>query len=250
MVTISGEESAIRRVARAVVEVGGENLTKTYEGELPVTLLDTEGKPITDGSVRCSDNSVFVTLPVVVVKEVPLTVNLIPGGGILEQEIDQYVRVDIKPETIVISGEAEDVEPTTEISLGDIDLSKIFTTETFEIPIELTSELTNTSGVTKAIVTVTIQGLDMRTVSVDNIDLQNVSSGYRASIVTQSLDVQLRGPVESLEQISASQLRVVGDLTDIVSATGRYTVPAKVYLDGPEEVGVVGEYTIVVQVTR
>ena len=90
----------------------------------------------------------------------------------------------------------------------------------------------------------------MRTVSVDNIDLQNVSSGYRASIVTQSLDVQLRGPVESLEQISASQLRVVGDLTDIVSATGRYTVPAKIYLDGPEEVGVVGEYTIVVQVTR
>ena len=110
--------------------------------------------------------------------------------------------------------------------------------------------MTNASGISQAEVTVTIQGLEMTTLSVDNIDLINVSSGYRATVVTKSLDVQVRGPEGKLEDISPAQVRVIGDLTDIVSATGRYTVPAKVYWDGPDDIGIVGEYHIIVQVTR
>ena len=118
------------------------------------------------------------------------------------------------------------------------------------MPIELANELTNISGVTRATVTVTIQGLETRTISVSNFELRNVSEGFHAEMVTESIDIQIRGPGDSLDQISPSQILVVGDLTDIISATGRYTVPARVYLNGPSDVGVVGEYNVTVQVTR
>ncbi len=249
-VIISGEESAVNQVARAVVEVGGDSLTSTYTGELPITLLDRDGQVIENDQISLSVDTALVILPVEVVKEVPLTVNLIPGGGISQDDIDRYVKVDIQPESITIAGAAEDIEPISEISLGDIDLSQIITTGTFEMPIELANELTNISGVTRATVTVTIQGLETRTLSVSNFELRNVSEGFHAEMVTESIDIQIRGPGDSLDQISPSQILVVGDLTDIISATGRYTVPARVYLNGPSDVGVVGEYNVTVQVTR
>ena len=249
-VIISGEESAVNQVARAVVEVGGDSLTSTYTGELPITLLDRDGQVIENDQISLSVDTALVILPVEVVKEVPLTVNLIPGGGISQDDIDRYVKVDIQPESITIAGAAEDIEPISEISLGDIDLSQIITTGTFEMPIELANELTNISGVTRATVTVTIQGLETRTLSVSNFELRNVSEGFHAEMVTESIDIQIRGPGDNLDQISPSQILVVGDLTDIISATGRYTVPARVYLNGPSDVGVVGEYNVTVQVTR
>lgn len=245
-ITISGEEEKVRQVARAVVEVGGEKLTSTFTGELPITLLDSTGNQISSGEVRCSTTSALVVLPVVVVKEVPLRVDLIYGGGATKE----YVKCEIEPKTISVAGEAEDIENLDEIWLGEINLSKVFTTTTETFPINLSKELTNASGISQAEVTVTIQGLEMTTLSVDNIDLINVSSGYRATVVTKSLDVQVRGPEGKLEDISPAQVRVIGDLTDIVSATGRYTVPAKVYWDGPDDIGIVGEYHIIVQVTR
>ena len=249
-VIISGEESAVNQVARAVVEVGGDSLTSTYTGELPITLLDRDGQVIENDQISLSVDTALVILPVEVVKEVPLTVNLIPGGGISQDDIDRYVKVDIQPESITIAGAAEDIEPISEISLGDIDLSQIITTGTFEMPIELANELTNISGVTRATVTVTIQGLETRTLSVSNFELRNVSEGFHAEMVTESIDIQIRGPGDNLDQISPSQILVVGDLTDIISATGRYTVPVRVYLNGPSDVGVVGEYNVTVQVTR
>ena len=249
-VIISGEESAVNQVARAVVEVGGDSLTSTYTGELPITLLDRDGQVIENDQISLSVDTALVILPVEVVKEVPLTVNLIPGGGISQDDIDRYVKVDIQPESITIAGAAEDIEPISEISLGDIDLSQIITTGTFEMPIELANELTNISGVTRATVTVTIHGQGTRTISVSNVELRNVSEGFHAEMVTESIDIQIRGPGDSLDQISPSQILVVGDLTDIISATGRYTVPARVYLNGPSDVGVVGEYNVTVQVTR
>ena len=249
-VTISGEESVVNQVARAVVEVGGDALTETYTGDLPITLLDRDGNVIEDDRISLSVDTALVILPVQVVRDVPLTVNLLPGGGISQEDIDRYVKVEIEPAAISVAGSAEDLEAITSISLGDIDLSTVLTTSSVERNIEIANELTNISGVSRATVTITVQGLEMRTVSVSNFELRDVSAGYHAEIVTQSIDIQIRGPQESLDQISPSQILVVGDLTDIVSATGRYTVPARVYLNGPDDVGVVGEYTVTVQVTR
>ena len=245
-ITVSGQEELVEQVQAARVTVSQQELTSTWSEPCSFTLVDQSGDPVTGGNIQAEPQTVLVTLPVEVLKEVPLTVNLIDGGGATAEN----AKVTIKPtDTIMVSGDQADVEGLKEISLGDIDLSDVYGTNTFTREIELSPELTNVSGITEATVTVTIQGLATRTMKVDNIEIINKPAGYEAEAITKSCSVLIRGPAEEVEQITESQLRIVADLSNTDPSTGSRTVPVKVYLDGSSSVGVVGDYSISVSLT-
>lgn len=249
-IEVKGEESVINQIEYAKVVLDQEDLSETFSGDLPYTFITYAGTPLEDGEVSASTTLVRATLPVVQLKEVELAVNFLPGGGITKEDIDRYVDYKITPETIVVSGAADDLEPLKQISLGDIDLSKVIGNDSFTFAIPLAAELTNVSGVSEATVKVTIKGLTTATLEVDNIELINRPEGYTAQSVTQSRQVQIRGTKEAVESVTQSQLRIVADLGQAVAATGTQTVPARVYLDGRSDVGVVGDYNIVVSISR
>ena len=95
-----------------------------------------------------------------------------------------------------------------------------------------------------------VEGLATKTLEVDNIQIINPPEGYGAEKVTQSRGIQIRGSQEAVDAVIASQLRIVADLKDLDIAVGNQTVPVKVYLDGSSDVGVVGDYNIVVSIYR
>ena len=70
--------------------------------------------------------------------------------------------------------------------------------------------------------------------------------------VTQARTVMVRGPEEAVNAIFKSQLRIVVDVSAGIpsAAVGRYDIPAKVYLDGSSDVGIVGTYNISVSLSR
>ena len=245
-ITISGQEELINEIQYAQVTVAQQELTSTYSEQCAVTLIDTDGNKVTSPNIQAEPQTVLVTLPVEVLKEVPLTVNLIDGGGATADN----AKVTIEPtDTIMVSGDQADVEGLKEISLGDIKLADVYGTSTFAKEIELSPELTNVSGITEVTVTVTIQGLATRTMKVDNIEIINKPAGYEAEAITKSCSVLIRGPEEEVNRITESQLRIVADLSNTDPSTGSRTVPVKVYLDGSSSVGVVGEYAISVSLT-
>ena len=135
------------------------------------------------------------------------------------------------------------------LSLGSIDLSKITGTKVISRPINLQSQLENVSGITSANVTVTVSGLKTRTLQVENITLKNESSAYDVTVETKICTVVIRGKEEDLELIDPSQIRIVVDMGEITTV-GTYSVPAKVSLDTSDSVGVVGEYSVVVSISR
>lgn len=247
-VTISGPEELVNQVDYARVTVSQTDLSETYSKDTPYTLVGFNGEVIAAEGIETDPETVLVTLPVVKLKEVPLTVELVPSGGVTDT--DTQVDVTIEPETITVSGSEEDLEGLKEVKLGSIELYKIFGTDTFQKTIQLSPELTNVSGITEATVTVTIKDLAVRTLEVSDIDLINVPDGYTADTVTKTLSVQIRGTQEAVDSVIPSQLRIVADLSDVTMATGNQTVPVKVYLDGSSEVGVVGDYKIVVSISR
>ncbi|MEG2119484.1 MAG: hypothetical protein RRY53_03950, partial [Pseudoflavonifractor sp.] len=149
-----------------------------------------------------------------------------------------------------VTGAETDIAALQKISLGAIDLSKIVTVKEITFPITLAPELTNESGVTEAIVTVTVEGLATREFEVDDITLANVPDGLKAEAVTQSRLVLVRGPKTAVDAIYQSQLRIIADVSKAPAAEGRYTIPAKVYLDGSSDVGVVDDCNIVVTISR
>ena len=81
----------------------------------------------------------------------------------------------------------------------------------------------------------------------ENITTTPAPGGYQVNIVTQSVQVRVRGREEDLEQVDASQLRVVADLSKVTTLGGS-RVPAQVYLNGISTVGVIGEYTVAVDI--
>ncbi|HIY15809.1 MAG TPA: hypothetical protein H9839_00590, partial [Candidatus Intestinimonas stercorigallinarum] len=196
-----------------------------------------------------------VVMPVVKTLEVSLGVEYVYGGGITEENFDRYVTVDIQPGSIQVSGDEADVsylEGKT-ITVGRIDLSQVIQEEQeFVFPIELTPELSNDSGITQATVTVTIQGLETKTVETSNIDIINTPEGFTAEAVTQSLQVQVRGPADALETVEGYQLRVVVDLEGQTLRQAQFPFTPKIYLDGDERCGVVSSgssgYVVVVNI--
>lgn len=245
-IEIRGEESLVNQIDYALVTLDQEDMDETYSGELPYTFVSFTGDPVDGSRLETDVALVRTTLPIFQLKEVELTVNLLPGGGATEKN----AKVAIEPNTIIVSGSAADLEPLKEICLGDIDLSKVLGSDTLTFPISLAPELTNVSGVAEAAVNIAIEGLTTATLEVDSIELINKPAGYEAKAVTQTRQVQIRGTEEAVAAVTASQLRIVADLNNAVASVGTQTIPVKVYLDGRSDVGVIGDYNIVVSILR
>ncbi len=57
----------------------------------------------------------------------------------------------------------------------------------------------------------------------------------------------IRGPQEIIDLITGDNIFIIGDLTDIGNAVGRYSVPTTVSIPGYREVGIIGDsYNVVV----
>ena len=247
-ITIQGQEELVNLVDYALVTLSQENLSETYTGELPYTLIGFNGEELSMErlNLEVSSSAVVVTLPVMQLKEVELVVDVIPGGGATEQD----AKITIDPSTIMVSGDEDALAGLEQITIGEVDLQQIFGTDTFTFPINLSEQLTNVSGVSEATVTVSIEDLATRTLEVDNISVLT-PDGYTADLVTQSRLVMIRGSEEAVAQVIPSQIRIVADLSEASLATGTQTVPVKVYLDGASDVGVVGtDYKITVTISR
>ena len=244
-INISGPVDQVSQIDRVVAVLESKELSEPYSGNLPIRLYNANGEELTDLEVTMESESVYVVLPVVVVKDIRLTVNFLSGGGATQNDVSYK----IEPEFITVSGLAEDMQAFDELSLGSIDLSKVIGAKDVSMPISLSPVFENVSGLSNAVVSVTVEGLSTRTLEVDNIVLSNIPNGYSVVSSTKARTVVIRGKEELLELIDPSQLKIVVDMSE-VSTVGTYQVPAKVYLNASDSVGVIGEYAVVVTISR
>lgn len=247
-VLVSGAEDAVDRVKQAQVVVSQKDMKASFSGELPILLLDEQGKELVpeQEGLTLSVTQPYVVLPILVTKELPLALDFIAGGGASQ---NKHIDYKIFPETITVSGTEEDMQSLTEISLGSIDLAQVLESYVGEYPIYLPSGIENVSGITKASVEITVKGLYTRTFEVQNIELQNTPKGYDAVLSTQVCTITLRGPKSSLDAVQPSQIKLVADLSEL-DATGSYNVPVKVYLYTSGDVGAIGTNSVVVKLSK
>ena len=188
---------------------------------------------------------IATTLSVNTIKEVAIALDIIPGGGATEANCE--IKMDI--DRITLSGDADELESMEKLIIGSIDLSDY--AEDFEvvIPLQLADGVVCLSGETE--ITVTGRFIDLESKEFEATDLRynNLQEGYKAAMVTKKLKVVIRAPKETLDKISADDIRVVADLTDYTTASGHVKVPAKVYIDGVTGAGAVGDYTLTISIT-
>ena len=244
-IEIFGPEDEVSLVDHAWVVLSGTDITQTVSASLPFTLVDAGGNEVEVGNVRSNVDTISVLQEVYMVKDIPLTVNLIGGAG-----ADDYnTVVEITPSSITVSGDPEIVETLNRIVLGTIDLTSFQSTMTDVKTIVLPDNVVNKTGTPTAEVSVRIVGLDVTKLSVSNIEVTKAPKGYDIEIITQTADITLRGPSEDISAVTAENVRIVADLSGI-KASGVFDVDATIYIDGFTEIGAIGTYKINVRSTK
>ena len=246
-ITVTGPDAYLKDVSYAWVSFGtGQNASSSYTEEAPFTLLNTNGDAVSTDYLTASEETVSATLPILQIKDIPLSVELIEGSGATTAN----TIVTITPDRITLAGDSAILDGMNRIILSTVDLTDFRTSfsETYTIPFD--NSLRNISGITEAKVDVEVVGLTTESFTVKNISVTNLSEGLNASILSESIDVVIRGTEEQLSQLTAESIRAVADLSDYKDSTGTFMVPAKVYVDGFVDVGAVGDSQISVNISR
>ncbi len=239
-IKVSGPESMLEKIDHIYAEMGGDDLTMTRTAEIPVVLIDKDGNTMESEGLEFDVPTVTVTIPISMMKEVPLYVQCVYGAGATEEN----TVISIEPNKIMISGDTEIVSGINRIDLATIDLTDFSLTHQDTYLIPLPNGVENVTGVAQADVKIEITGVDTKVFTVTNISTRNLPSGYTLEeITTQSLEVRIRAPQDVLDQLQPSNLSAVADLSDITQS-GDMFVPVRIVVDGFTDAGAVGEYNI------
>ena len=243
---VRGQQVDIMQVSYAQVTLNIENATSTVVELLNFELYDFSDQPIRSARIHPASESIQVTMPVMTVKEVPLTVEFVetPGSRL------ENVKWKLTPvDTITLSGDASTMASIKEIKLDTLALADLKAAETFTYEIPIPKNVENLSGVTSVTLTILFDDIDSLTMDATQFGYENLSTKREVTVVTSTLSVTLRGTSAALAQVTDENLHVVADLSDVSDADGTYTVPARVYVDDLD-VGASGSYQLTVRLSE
>ncbi len=249
--TLTGPEDTLGKISYALAQVEEEELSSTLTVQSPFILMTEEGLPADVANVTTDVSAVEVTVPVRKVAQVPLTVDLIDGGGATGDDVTCI----ITPETVTLVAEQEDEELPAYISLGEIDLSDVFDGASYYLPIKIPADAEGWNAPEYASVRLTMEGLTSLQVPVETarIDLENIPAGYTPELVSDYLYVWARGPAESLAGLVQEDISVTADLSGCATDGSLQRIPVSIALtgEGQEAAGILGShYSIALRLQR
>ena len=238
--TLTGPEDTLDKISYALAQVEGEDLSSTLTVQSPFILMTGDDIPADVANVTPDVTAVEVTVPVRRVAKVPLTVELLPGGGATEDDVS----CTITPSAVTLVAEEEDQTLPESISLGQIQLSEVFDGASYRLPIKIPADAEGWNAPEYASVRLTTRGLVSLQVPVETgrIGLENVPEGYVSELVSDHLYVWVRGPAGAVQDLAQSNLIISADLSGVPADGSLQRVPVSIALtgEGREAAGVLG----------
>ena len=244
-VNVTGPASVMENIKQAVINVNIDGVTETFSQAYTYMLCDGNGEAasVPNPNLITTDvEEVVLTLDVLQKKEVQLVMNVIEGGGATVENST----ITIDPQVITVVGTKEALADLDMLELGTIDLSVLtqdMTPTAYAIP--QIPGVTNLTGITEAMVSVTFPNLKTTKFTVNQIVPVNVPAGMEVDIVTKQLEITVRGPRSLISKMVGENLTVQVDLSN--AQLGTYTIRGAVLMaSGYEEVGALGTYNVTV----
>ena len=239
-ITVSGPASVADLIQKAVIEVDLNEQRESISQSYRYTLCDAEGNPVDAEKITTNVEEVHLDVKIQRVKEVALMMEVVYGGGASESNTS----IEISPAAIRLSGgEAVLEELGDTIILGRLNLAEIAKNQTQTFAITLPEGVTNLTGVTEANVTVTFTGLITREFTVESIQMTNVPEGMDAELITEKLQIIVRGPAALISSLTAEDISVIVDLTGAEADTSTFKATV-VFSEGFEAMGALGTYSV------
>ncbi len=238
-IEISGPESVISQVEQARIQVDLEGRSETFEDKYSFTLCNANAEAVDVAMVTASVETVNLLVQIQRYMDVELSVQIIDGGGATSKTTE----VKITPEKIRISGSDALLEKIGTIELGTIDLSEMLKDGALKFPIVLPDGVTNETGVTEATVEVKFPTLKTKNFNVTNIVAINVPEGLEVDMITQALEVKVRGPSALVDAIKPVDITATVDFTG--AQIGTATMKANITIsEAFSEVGALNAYSV------
>lgn len=249
-VEISGAESFISRVERAVIEVNfTREVSSTQSQNSKIVYYDENGNRLEteDISYFHQDvSSVAITIPVKRVATLPLSVSFL---NIPENFPEEELSYSLSVDSITVAAEDSVLRNHSSLVLGYIDFKQmnLLTSSQMDFAVQLPDGFTDMDDI--EIVTVSFDADDLAStnLSLKNFQIVNIPDGYTATVNEESLRVHVIGRKSIISGISAGDFVVKVDLSDINLRSGKYEIPVSIYAPTKGFVWAVGEYSVTVQ---
>ena len=239
-ITVSGPASVADLIEKAIIEVDLTEQRESISQSYRYTLCDGEGNPVDAEQITTNVEEVHLDVKIQRVKEVQLQVDVTYGGGANADN----TRIELSTDTIRLSGgEAVLEELGDTIILGKINLAEITKSQTLTFPITLPEGVTNLTGVTEVDATITFSGLSTREFTIEDIQMVNVPEGMEAELITEKLQIVVRGPTSLVVSLTEEDISVLVDLTGAEADTSTFKATV-VFSDPSTSAGALGTYSV------
>lgn len=214
VVEVSGPESVVNQIDKAVIQVDLTNQTESVVGAYTYVLCNEAGEPVDAQMVTTNVEEVNLTVKIQMVKELPLMLNIVDGGGATKDTCK--IELQRETTTLWVSGSESKLRDLNEIVLGTVNLAELKAESnelTFDIV--LPEGVTNMTGETQVTAIITFPELGTKKLTVNKAQFQaaGVPAGAEALWISEMVDVELRGPKDLVKNITEKDVIVTVDFT-------------------------------------
>lgn len=205
---------------------------------------------MTTDRVASEPTSFTLNVPVYMVKELPLAIDIDPYFDSFNlSSLDGAVRIE--PESIIVKSMDDRIKKLEKLTLdGSISLKEITVGTAFTWRIPDKSYYTNISGTDQALISFDLEGYSTKKFKINNSQIKviNIEPGYRVSVETDKLNVTVVGPADVLEEIDASDIAAQIDYMEHTFTTGLNMRQATIYLPQYDNCWVYGSHPVMLNV--
>lgn len=209
-VEVSGPESAVSQIDRAVVRMDLTDQVDSIVGTYEYVLCNAEGEPVDAQMVTTNVENINLSVKIQRVKEVPLVLELVDGGGATADSC----KVELSKESIWVSGSENILKDLENIVLGTVNLADL-QEETNELVFEvvLPEGVTNETGENQVSVVITFPDLMKKklTIAKDQFQATGIPAGAEVIFITEMVEVELRGHKDLIRTITEADIIVTVD---------------------------------------
>lgn len=244
-VTLTGPESEMTRVKKVVAKVElHEMRSESSLVTAKLAYLGEDDVQLTTNYITADVNQVEVTVPVLQIKELPLTLEYsgVPAGFDPAQ-----LRPKMSQTTIRVAGSATQLEGLESISAGYIDLTKFQLGEPVTCAITLPEGLRNVDNLQNVTVTFNTVGYTKKTVTVTKFSTINVPAGTTITYPVELINnVVLIGTQEELDALEESGVvaQVDASAANLTVRKGQQNIAVKIIIPSTQTVFATGTYSV------
>ena len=212
VIEVSGPESSVDQIDHAAIQVDLTDRTESVVGAYSYVLCDAGGEPVDAQMVTTNVEEVNLSVKIQRLKEVPLVLNLVDGGG----ATGDTCKVTLDVESIWVAGTENKLRDLNEVELGTVNLAEL-KDETNELTFQivLPEGVTNINDVTEVTATISFPDLAKKkiTISKEQFLSAGVPAGAEVIWVTDVVEIELRGPKDLIRSISEKDIVVTMDFS-------------------------------------